>query len=134
MNPPGVGEQGLFKRSFFLTWLILSAGIFVILIIPFLISYETLGALLPECESKVRFGKECAFCGMTASFYFISRGEFSQAVQANRFGIYLYLVFLSNEILVAGVLWYKIKRALNYFFQKEKGILASPKGGQGCKF
>jgi hypothetical protein len=114
----------IIRRSLFLTWVIISAGILVILFIPFLISYDHLGNILPECESKVRYGRECAFCGMTASFYFISRGEFHQAIQANRGSIYLYSGFLANEFLILFVL---LNMSRGYF--RRSHALINLKGG-----
>jgi len=68
---------------------------------PFLLGRERLAHLLPACEWKTKYHHECAFCGMTTSFIDISEGQFGAASRANRAGIPLYLLFVSNEIGVA---------------------------------
>ena len=46
----------------------------------------------------MKYGRPCAFCGMTTSFLDISEGRFGDAGQSNHGVIPLYLLFLSNEL------------------------------------
>ncbi len=85
-------------QSLRLVWIALSLIILAILVSPFLLGRERLTALVPVCERKALYGRECAFCGMTASFLNISEGRFSDASRANQAGIPLYVGFVSNEI------------------------------------
>ena len=85
------------RASLRLAWITLSVVILAILVSPFVLGRERLSRLVPVCERKARYGQECAFCGMTTSFLNISEARFSDAGRANRAGIPLYLVFVSNE-------------------------------------
>jgi Protein of unknown function (DUF2752) len=81
-----------------MVWMVLSLLILTILAAPFIVGRDRLGALVPVCERKASYGRECPFCGMTTSFMEISRGEFGEARKANRAGIPLYSIFVSNEV------------------------------------
>lgn len=85
-------------QSLRLVWITLSLAILAILAAPFLLGRERLTKLAPVCEWKAKYGRECLFCGMTTSFLDISEGRLRQAGRANRAGIPLYLLFVSNEI------------------------------------
>lgn len=80
-----------------MVWMTLSLLVLMILAAPFLLGRERVAGLAPVCERKARFGTECALCGMTTSFLDISEGRFDTARRANRAGIPLYLIFISNE-------------------------------------
>ena len=95
-------------RSLHLAWMIFSAVILAILLSPFLLGRERLATLAPVCERKARYGLECPFCGMTTSFLNISEARFRDASHANRAGIPLYGIFISNE--VGALLWMRRKR------------------------
>src|SRR5260370_29043810 len=69
-----------------------------ILASPFADGRERASRLAPVCEWKAKYGSECPFCGMTTSFLNISEGRFRDAGRANRAGIPLYVLFVSNEI------------------------------------
>jgi len=86
--------------ALWITWLIVSGIILAVLVAPFLVSAETVGAIVPECEWKAKYGRECAFCGMTHAFIFISGGRFGQALDANKFSILLYCVLVLNELVL----------------------------------
>lgn len=92
------------RQSLRLVWIVLSLLIFVILVSPFALGRERLATLAPMCERKARTGQECPFCGMTTSFLDISSGQLGAAGRANRAGIPLYLLFVSNEICALAVL------------------------------
>ena len=94
-------------------WLIVSYIILLTLASPWLIGRENVVRLTPLCQSKVRYGTPCSFCGMTTSFLAISQSRFSDAAAANRGGIPLYAVFVVNELCVVA------------FFRK---------GGLACKY
>ena len=86
------------RTALFIVWIVLSTTILVVLITPFVISPETIYAIAPQCEWKARYGKECPLCGMTASFIYISKGEFTRARQSNGFSLFLYMAFAANTL------------------------------------
>ena len=86
------------KQSFGIVWLAISLVMLAALAAPFALGRERLARLMPVCEWKSRYGRECPFCGMTSSFLDISDGQFGSAQRANRAGIPVYLLFVSNEI------------------------------------
>ena len=90
------------KRSFLIVWAVLSLAILATLTAPFVFGRERLAYLVPACEWKSKYGRECPACGMTTSFMDISEGRFSDASRANHAGIPLYLLFLSNEVFALG--------------------------------
>jgi uncharacterized protein DUF2752 len=90
------------KQSFLIVWIVLSVAILVSLAAPFALGRERLARLVPVCEWKAKYGRECAFCGMTTSFVDISEGQFGDASRANHAGIPLYLLFVSNEVCALG--------------------------------
>lgn len=81
-----------------LVWLVVSAGIFGVLLLTFVVPQYQLAQFIPECEWQTRFHKPCAFCGMTTAFYAISQGDFSGAYRLNPLSLYIYSVFLLNTI------------------------------------
>lgn len=50
-------------------------------------THERLG--LPPCTFRALFGIRCPTCGMTTSFAYLTRGRFSQALEANAAGVVL---------------------------------------------
>ena len=86
------------RRSFRIVWVTLSLAILAVLVSPFALGRERLTRMVPVCEWKVKYGRECVFCGMTTSFLDISEGRLGEASHANRAGIPLYLLFVANEI------------------------------------
>ena len=97
--------------SLFVVWIIISAVVLVILVIPFALSADSVHAIAPECEWKQKYGKECPLCGMTTSFIYISKGNFQQAHLSNSFSGYLYLLFVINEFVMVCVLSSKTRFA-----------------------
>jgi len=97
------------RKAIFIVWIILSSIIFLTLATPFLVSSTTINSFVPVCEWKLKYNKKCPLCGMTTSFINISHGNFLKASMSNRFGPYLYLSFVVNEIAVLLVLLQKIK-------------------------
>ena len=93
-----------------LVWFIVSAGIFVMLVLPFIVPQHQLTQFVPECISQVKFQKPCAFCGMTTAFYAISRGDFTEAYRLNPLSLYIYAVFLLNTFCAVLTL----KRTTNF--------------------
>jgi hypothetical protein len=90
------------RRSFRIVWVTLSLAILAVLVSPFALGRERLARMVPVCEWKAKYGRECAFCGMTTSFLDISEGRLGEASHANRAGIPLYLFFVANEICALG--------------------------------
>ena len=89
------------RTALLAAWLIVSAAIVPVLAAPFLVPPRTLLSLMPPCQSKVRYGRECALCGMTRGFILISRGRFDDALRRNRASIPLYAALLWNEFLAS---------------------------------
>ena len=77
-------------------WLIVSVGVFVLLLLTFVVPQHQLTQFIPECEWQTRFQKPCIFCGMTTAFYAISHGDFIGAYRLNPLSPYIYSVFLIN--------------------------------------
>lgn len=86
------------RRSFRIVWVTLSLAILAVLVSPFALGRERLARMVPVCDWKSKYERECAFCGMTTSFLDISEGRLGEASHANRAGIPLYLLFVANEI------------------------------------
>jgi hypothetical protein len=59
---------------------------------------ETIYALLPTCEWKLYYGKECFFCGISHSFCEIIKLNFSSAFNLNMLGIPVFFLVMTNEI------------------------------------
>ena len=93
-----------------LVWLTVSLGILLVLAAPFALGRERAAHLAPVCEWKAKYGRACAFCGMTTSFLDISDGRFGDAGRSNRGGVPLYLLFVSNEL--AALLFFSRKGAM----------------------
>ena len=81
-----------------LVWLVVSIGIFMLLLIPFVVPQHQLAQFIPECSWQAQFHKPCAFCGMSTAFYAISRGDFAQAHRLNPLSLYIYFTFLLNTL------------------------------------
>ena len=79
-----------------LVWLIVSAGIFVLLLFTLVVPQHQLAQFIPECVWQTQFQKPCAFCGMTTAFYAISRGALTEAYRLNTVSLYIYSVFVLN--------------------------------------
>ena len=83
-------------------WYILSVGIFITLLLPFVVPQHQLAQFfIPECTWQSQFHKPCAFCGMSTAFYAISRGDFAQAYHLNPLSLYIYFTFLFNTLFAA---------------------------------
>jgi hypothetical protein len=98
-----------FKTSLFISWLIISAVIFVVLLLPHVMGGEQILALTPECQSVLKYGKPCFFCGVTRAFIAITKGDYQGAMGFNPFSIYLYLVFSINAVVA---LFFSLKWAM----------------------
>jgi hypothetical protein len=96
-------ENKQIKLALSVVWIVLSGIILIILIVTFILPADSIDAIVPKCESKIKFNKPCPLCGMTTGFLDISRGQFKEASMANGFGIYLFSIFVSNEIVMVAV-------------------------------
>lgn len=92
------------KKALFIVWIILSGIMLLTLSTPFLFSTETINTFVPKCEWKEKYNKECSLCGMTRSFILISKGEIVEADKTNKFSLYLYVLFVVNEIAVTSII------------------------------
>ncbi len=89
-------------------WAMIGLILLGVLIVPWAVSPAQVASVVPACEWKARYHRECAFCGLTTAFFAIRHGRFEEAEHANRGAIPLYAAFLLNE---AGLL---------LFFQSER--------------
>jgi hypothetical protein len=91
---------GISRSEWILTglfvWFIVSAVIFIVLLLPFVVPQHQLAQYIPECDWQTRFQKPCVFCGMSTAFYAISRGDFTSAYRLNPLSLYIYSVFVLN--------------------------------------
>jgi hypothetical protein len=86
------------RQALRIVWFTVSIALLATLAAPFVLGRERVARLVPVCEWKAKHGRECPFCGMTSSFLDISEGQLGSAKRANRGGIPLYLLFVSNEL------------------------------------
>lgn len=78
-------------------WVIYSFAIIIILIIPFIVPFQFLSGIMPQC-SYAEIGRTCIFCGMTASFYRLSRFDMAGAYSLNNYSILIASIFLLNTL------------------------------------
>jgi len=83
-------RRGDVRAALLVSWLIVSAAGGAILAAPFVMDPATVAALVPACESKIRYGRPCSLCGMTTAFFHIAEGDLGEAGRANRGGIALF--------------------------------------------
>lgn len=102
-------EYKQLKLAIFIVWIVLSGIILFILFITFLIPTDSINVIVPRCELKEKYNKRCPLCGMTTCFVNISKGKFEGAHMANKFGICLFSLFVTNEIVMMSVLFAKMK-------------------------
>jgi hypothetical protein len=107
------------RLSFFIAWMVISAVVFGILLAPLILPSATIQRLEPQCEGKVRHGKECPMCGMTTSFILICRGKFKEASAANKASIPLFSILVANEICATLL--------LGRFFEEARHFLLAQK-------
>lgn len=108
-----------FKRSLFISWVIISVVILLIQLAPFVLHEEFLLSLTPTCELN-KIGQECFLCGMTHSFISISKSDLSGAYRVNNFSVYLYLIFVLNILsLIVFSIYRVIKRKQILFLNKK---------------
>ena len=105
-------------------WYILSIGVFIVLLLPFIMPQHLLAQFIPECSWQSQFHKPCAFCGMSTAFYAISRGDFAQAHRLNPLSLYIYFTFLLNT-LCAGM---TLKRNARFVKNNIVAVLRSDNG------
>ncbi len=96
-----------------LVWLIVSTGVLIVLLLPFIVPHHQLAQFVPECISQVKFQKPCAFCGMTSAFYALSRGDFTEAYRLNPLSLYIYSLFALNTFCAVLTLKYTTRFVKN---------------------
>ena len=80
--------------------MIIGLAVLFVLAVPFFVREDAVLENMPDCSYRKLYNKECVFCGMTRSFYCISRGELGKAADLNGLGLYLYAAFAVNEICI----------------------------------
>ena len=88
------------KKVFLIVWIIIGLAVLFLLAVPFLVREDVVLDITPDCYYRKLYNKECLFCGMTRSFYCISRGELVKAAELNGLSLYLYAAFTINEVCI----------------------------------
>lgn len=83
------------KITYFIISLLIIITLFLFLIFP----NDFLLKITPICEWKMKYGKECFFCGMTRAFISIKNLNFSEALRLNSFSIAFFIIIITNEII-----------------------------------
>ena len=86
------------KKALAIVWTIYSVLILTIILIPFTVDINFISSFIPVCSAKLG-GNCCILCGMTTSFYSISRLDFETALSLNRYSLFLYSFFVINSIV-----------------------------------
>lgn len=95
------------KNAFFMSWIILSGIIFLIILSSFFAPPKVFDCVVPKCEWQLKYNKKCVFCGMTRGFLAISKGQLLKAVEFNKLSIPLYLGFIANDAVLIFYLFFK---------------------------
>ena len=106
-------DKGQLKQAAFGVWSILSLLMLGMILSPFVFSPKRITSSLPACEWKVKYHRECPFCGLTRAFIAIRRGRFERAYHSNRASLGLYALFLFNGLGFISRLLRALKKALN---------------------
>jgi hypothetical protein len=88
------------KKSFVITWIIISVIIFSVLISPFILNEKTIYSISPRCEWKTKYNRECILCGSTRAFIEISNGRIYNAFAYNKLSLAIYSIFILNELSI----------------------------------
>jgi hypothetical protein len=99
------------RTALCIAWLAVSAAVCGVLLAPLVLPPATLYALAPVCQWKAKYNRECALCGMTASFVAISGGDFHTAARRNKGSIPLYLALATNQCVALCFTLGKLGRA-----------------------
>jgi len=106
-----MGSFSDLKISLLIVWFLISIMVLVVLAVPFIIDHKTILRATPECQWRMKHGRECILCGMARSFLLISKGCFAQAYSLNRGSIVLYLIFVANDLaFLMFLLQFTVKR------------------------
>lgn len=89
------------KNSLLIVWAILTIFIFFIILSPFVLQENTILKFAQQCQSKIKHNSRCSLCGFTTGFLMISRGKFNKAVLTTANSLFLYIIFITNELVFA---------------------------------
>ncbi len=93
-----IEEYRSIRQDILKTWAIVSVLLLIALVSLFILQPETIRNIMPRCELKSGYNKECSLCGMTTSFLYIANGKFREANASNSYGIALFSLLIFNEI------------------------------------
>ena len=96
------------RKALFIVWITVSAALGCAAATPFVLSPAAIDRLAPRCEAKSRYGRSCMLCGATTGFLAISRGEWTQAQQANAASVPLFAGFTADALGAAVVFFRRI--------------------------
>lgn len=88
------------KKAFIIVWFIISFVIFLMLLFPFILPNNTILSIVPTCEWKIKYHKDCSLCGMTTAFILLSEGHIKAALTYNKGCLFLYMLFIINEAVI----------------------------------
>lgn len=86
------------RKAMAISWLLVSIAIGIILVLPLVLSAETIHGLLPPCESRTHFARPCSACGLTTGFIALSQLDFAGARAANAASPIVYGLFILNSL------------------------------------
>lgn len=98
------------KFALFVVWIVVSIAVMFAILSPLFFSTDSIYSWFPECYWKVYYGKSCILCGMTTAFIHISRGDLANALFYNKYSVFLYFLFVMNEIVLVLLLSGKIRK------------------------
>jgi hypothetical protein len=87
-----------YRRAFVAVWIVLTVVSSAVVVFAALGNPAWLDGVVPVCEWKQRYGRECPFCGMTTAFFLIGDGRLADAAQANLASLPLFAAFCANGL------------------------------------
>src|SRR3974377_2589056 len=82
-----------FRAALRLVWVAGALGTACASAACFVLPEETIARIVPQCESKRLYGRECVLCGTTTGFIAIARGDLRGAADGNRLALALFAAF-----------------------------------------
>jgi len=88
------------QRASLIVWIVLSVVVLCAIAAPAVLPPPLVRDISPTCQSLLRTGRPCPLCGMTEAFISIAHGRLAEALDANRFSLLLYALFVMNELAI----------------------------------
>lgn len=87
-----------YRRGLLIVWMILTAASSTVVAFATFGDAAMLDGVVPLCEWKQRYGRECPFCGMTTAFFLIGDGQFRAATRTHLASVPLFAFFCVNGL------------------------------------